>query len=77
MLPRETELFLPMFADDIALLSSPPVGLQNQLNILYEVANKLGLLVNLANTKIVVFRNGGYTIWQGQRDGTMQMSLSL
>ena len=47
LLPRETELFLLMFADDIALLSSTPVGLQNQLNVLYEVANRLGLLVNL------------------------------
>ena len=49
-----------MFADDIAPLSSTPVGLQNQLNVLYEVANRLGLLVNLEKTKIVVFRNGGY-----------------
>ena len=49
-----------MFADDIALLSSTPVGLQNQLNVLYEVANRLGLLVNLEKTKIVVSRNGGY-----------------
>ena len=49
-----------MFADDIALLSSTPVGLQNQLNVLCEVANRLGLLVNLEKTKIVVFRNGGY-----------------
>ena len=58
-LPRETELFLLMFADDFALLSSTPVGLQNQLNVLYEVANRLGLLVNLEKTKKVVFRNGG------------------
>ena len=49
-----------MFADDIALLSSTPVGLRNQLNILCEVANRLSLLVNLEKTKIVVFRNGGY-----------------
>ena len=60
LLPREIELFLLMFADDIALLSSTPVGLQNQLNVLYEVANRLGLLFNLEKTKIVVFRNGGY-----------------
>ena len=60
LLPRETELFLLMSADGIALLSSTPVGLQNQLNVLCEVANRLGLLVNLEKTKIVVFRNGGY-----------------
>ena len=35
LLPREIELLLLMFADDIALLSSTPVGLQNQLNVLY------------------------------------------
>ena len=60
LLPREIELFLLMFADDIALLSSTPVGLQNKLNVLYEVANRLVLLVNLEKTEIVVFRNGGY-----------------
>ena len=49
-----------MFADDGALLSSIPVGLQNQLNVLYEVDNRLGLLVTLEKTKIVVFRNSGY-----------------
>ena len=49
-----------MFDEDIALLSSTPVGLQNQLNVLCEVANRLGLLVSLEKTKIVVFRNGGY-----------------
>ena len=59
-----------MFADDIALLSSTPVGLQKQLNVLYEVANRLGLLVNLEKTKMGA-------IWQGQRDGTMVVSLSL
>ena len=58
LLPRGIDLFLLMFADNIALLSSTPVGLQNQLNVLYEVANGLGLLVNLEKTKIVVFRNG-------------------
>ena len=47
-----------MFANDIALLSSTAVGLQNQLNVLYEAANRLALLVNLEKAKIVVFRNG-------------------
>ena len=74
LLPREIELFLLMFADDIALLSSTPVGLQNQLN---EVANRLGLLVNLEKTKKVVFKKLIGAIWQGQRDGTMDVSRSL
>ena len=60
LLPRENELFLLMFVDDIVLLSSTPAGLQNQLNVFCEVANRLGLLVNLEKTKIVVFRKGGY-----------------
>ena len=38
-----------------ALLSSTPVGLQYQLNVLYDNANRLGLLVNLEKTRIVVF----------------------
>ena len=59
LLPGEIELFQLMLADDIAFILSPPVGLQNQLNALYEVANRLGLLVKLEKTKIVVFRNGG------------------
>ena len=60
LLPSEIELFLLMLADDIALLSSTPVGLQTQLNVLYEVANRFGFLVNLEKIKIVVFRNGCY-----------------
>ena len=60
LLPSEIELFLLMFADDIALLSSTPVGLQNQPNVLYKVANRLSLLFKLQKTKIVVFRNRGY-----------------
>ena len=76
LLLREIELFLLMFADDIALLSSTPVGLQSQLNVFYEVANRLGLLVNLEKTKIVVFRNGGLS-GKGKRYGTMEVSLSV
>ena len=51
---------LLMFTDDIALLSSPPVGFQNQPNVLCENANRLDSVVNLGQTKIVVFRNGYY-----------------
>ena len=51
LLPREIELFLLMFADHVALFSSTPVGLQNLLNVLYEFAIILGLLVNLGKTK--------------------------
>ena len=36
-------------------------GLQNQLNILWETAERLGLAVNLDKPNIIVFRNGGHT----------------
>ena len=33
------------------------------MNILYETANRLGLVVNLDKSNIVVFRNGGHIAW--------------
>jgi hypothetical protein len=53
------ELFILLFADDIALLSDTPGGLQNQLNILKLCCDKLHLTVNEDKSKIMVFRNGG------------------
>ena len=44
-------------------MSDSECGLQNQLNILYETANRLGLVVNLDKSNIVVFRNGGQNAW--------------
>ena len=35
-------------------------GLQNQLNVLWESAKRLGLEVNLDKSNIIVFRNGGH-----------------
>ena len=60
LFPDLTELFILLFADDIILLSDSTCGLQTQLNILQETANKLGLVVNLDKSNIVVFRNGGH-----------------
>ena len=57
--PGAVELFLLMFADDIALFSSTPRGLQTQLNNLHTIATRLGLSVNVNKTKIIVFRKGG------------------
>lgn len=54
------ELFILLFADDVALMSYSVVGLQCQLNILCNTANTLGLTVNRDKSKIVVFRNGGH-----------------
>ena len=44
-------------------MSDSECGLQNQLNILYETASRLGLVVNLDKSNIVVFRNGGQNAW--------------
>lgn len=49
-----------LFADDIALISHTPVGLQNQINVLARASDRLGLKVNLEKTKVMIFRRGGY-----------------
>jgi uncharacterized protein YacL (UPF0231 family) len=60
LMPDLIEVLILMFADDVILLSNTVCGLQTQLNILHETANKLGLVVNLEKSNIVVFRNGGH-----------------
>ena len=63
LIPDLIEIFILLFADDVILMSDSVCGLQNQLNILYETANRLGLVVNLDKSNIVVFRNGGHIAW--------------
>ena len=63
LIPDLIEIFILLFADDIILMSDSVCGLQNQLNILYETANRLGLVVSLDKSNIVVFRNGGHIAW--------------
>ena len=58
--PGALEIFTLLFADDIALTSTTPRGLQNQIDILKRGAERLGLVVNLDKTKILVFRKGGF-----------------
>ena len=60
MIPGAIEIFLMLFADDVILLSNTVVGLQNQLSILKQEADRLHLTVNLDKTNIMVFRMGGY-----------------
>ena len=60
LFPNQIEIFLMLFADDLALLSSPVIGLQNQLNLLYESSRRLGLKVNTDKIKIIVFHKGGH-----------------
>ena len=43
-------------------MSDAVCGLQNQLNIFSETANRLGLVVNL-DVSNIVFRNGGHIAW--------------
>jgi hypothetical protein len=59
-LPGLIELFILLFADDIALLSDTALGLQNQINIMNETCKRLYLNVNIDKTKVMVFRKGGY-----------------
>lgn len=54
------EILILLFADDVILLSYSITGLQQQLNVLQDTANRLGLYVNFDKSKIVIFRNGGY-----------------
>ena len=54
------ELFNLLFADDIILLSETVVGLQTQLNSLYNAASQLQLKVNMDKSGIIVFRKGGF-----------------
>ena len=54
------ELFILLFADDVALLETTPYGLQNQLNTLKACHDKLHMEVNRDKTKVMVFRKGGY-----------------
>ena len=46
-----------MFADDIALFSYSPRGLQHQLNILQELCTARGLKLNVQKTKTMVFES--------------------
>ena len=60
LLPGLLEAFILLFADDLALMSSTPHGLQNQLDSLAEACKCLGLEVNTTKTKVMVFRKGGF-----------------
>ena len=58
--PEQIQIMILLFADDVLLLSHTIIGLQQQLNILHDTANRLGLVVNMDKSKIIVFRKGGY-----------------
>lgn len=58
--PGLVELFILLFADDLALLSSTPTGLQTQLDIVQQMCIELGLTINTDKSKVMVFRHGGF-----------------
>ena len=57
--PDIIELSILLFADDIVLIADTVYELQKKLELLYEVATKLGLIVNIDKSKVLVFRKGG------------------
>ncbi len=57
--PDIVQMFLLLFADDIALFADSVFGLQKRINVLETFCNTHHLTVNLEKTKVVVFKNGG------------------
>jgi hypothetical protein len=53
------ELQLLLFADDMVLLASSARALQLKINLLKGYFEGLGLKINVAKTKIVIYRRGG------------------
>ena len=53
------QVFLLLFADDVAFVTLKPGGLQKRLDNLKAEADRLKLEMSLAKTSIIVFRRGG------------------
>ena len=60
LLPGLIELFILLFADDLALLSCSPHGLQVQVDCVHRLCMELGLRINTNKSKIMVFKKGGF-----------------
>ena len=73
---QELSLFLLMYADDMVIFSDSVNGLQSMLNSLSSYTDKWSLTVNVAKTKIMVFRNGGVVkpneVWY-YKDATIEI----
>ena len=54
LLPGLIEHFILLFADDLALLSCSPHGLQIQLDCVHRLYRELGLKINTEKSKIMV-----------------------
>jgi hypothetical protein len=48
-----------MFTAEIALIANRVQGIQSKLNFLHEFCNILGLYININETQVKVFKNGG------------------
>jgi hypothetical protein len=46
---------LLLYADDLALMSETPQGLQKQIDVLFELCVERQLVINVSKTKVVVF----------------------
>ena len=58
--PDILQILIMLFADDVVLLSNTIVGIQQQLSVLRDTAERLHLVVNLDKSQVVIFRKGGY-----------------
>ena len=56
--PGMVELCIFLFADDIVLIAETLFELQQKLDVLFEDATKLGIIVNIDKSKVLVFRKG-------------------
>lgn len=54
----QMNIFLLLFADDTAIISETPNGLQKHLNTLHTYYERWGLTVNIGKTKVMIFRRG-------------------
>ena len=52
-------LFLLMYADDMALFAESPAALQHMIDALHKYNKEWKLTLNVDKTKILIFRNGG------------------
>ena len=60
LFPGAAEIAILLFADDIVLIADTVPELQKKMNVLFETAYKLGLIINMDKSKVVVFRKGGH-----------------
>ncbi len=60
---------LLLYADDLALMSHTPVGLQKQLDVLQAFCCDRQLTVNVKKTKVVVFEAHKYVCQVFQYEG--------